>query len=401
MSIRPVRTEEDYSAALERIEELWGAEPGTAEGDELDILLLLVEDYEDKHHPVPPPSPIEAIKFVMDQKGLKQADLVPFMGSHSKVSEVLSGKRSLTLSMIRALHEELSIPAEVLITEGQHFPENGQDIPWDRFPVKEIVGRKWVTGLDPNVQAEEIIRKLAAQAGSDDYLFSDAACFRQGFSGTRRNKKDNPYAIQAWLLGLLSVAADFELGCEYRSSDIDASLLKKIAGLSELSNGPLVAREYLASRGIKLVCVRHFKRTYLDGAVLITKDGTPIIGMSLRHDRIDNFWFTLLHELSHLALQHVQQNGFNCIIDDLDLKPSQDDIEHAADKMAMEALIPQNLWASHPAKDSAKISDVRDLARKAHIHPAIVAGRVRYHRNNYRLLARHVGHGEVRKLFEE
>ena len=92
MNIRPVKNEGDYEAALERIEALWGAESGTTEGDELDVLLTLVGVYEDEHHPVPPPSPIEAIKFVMEQRGLKQADLVPYFGSRSRVSEVLNGR---------------------------------------------------------------------------------------------------------------------------------------------------------------------------------------------------------------------------------------------------------------------------------------------------------------------
>jgi HTH-type transcriptional regulator/antitoxin HigA len=162
--VKPIRTERDYEAALERIEELWGAEPGKPEGDILDVLLILVGVYENEHHPVPPPSPVGAIKFVMDQRRLKQADLVPFIGSRSKVSEVLSGMRTLTLSMIRALHVGLDIPADILIAEGGELPEDGEDVEWDRFPVKDIVDRGWVEGFDPKTQQEEVMRSLAAQA---------------------------------------------------------------------------------------------------------------------------------------------------------------------------------------------------------------------------------------------
>lgn len=118
MNIRPVNTEQAYDEAIERIEALWGAESGTPEGDELDVLLTLVEVYEKENHPVPPPTPIEAIRFVMEQRGMKQADLVPYIGSRSRVSEVLRGKRTLSLSMIRSLHTHLKIPAEILISEG-------------------------------------------------------------------------------------------------------------------------------------------------------------------------------------------------------------------------------------------------------------------------------------------
>ena len=96
MNIRPVNSEQAYDEAIEHIETLWGAESGTPEGDELDVLLTLVRVYEKENHPVPPPTPIEAINFVMDQKGLKQADLLPYIGSRSKVSEILAGKRALS-----------------------------------------------------------------------------------------------------------------------------------------------------------------------------------------------------------------------------------------------------------------------------------------------------------------
>jgi len=136
MNIRPVKTDQDYDSALVRIEDLWGAEPGTCEGDELEILLTLVTAYESENHPVPPPSPIEAIRFVMEQKGLKQTDLIPLIGSRPRVSEILNGKRSLTLKMIRSLHSKLGIPAEILIQDGSVFSNNGEAV---SFPVSEII----------------------------------------------------------------------------------------------------------------------------------------------------------------------------------------------------------------------------------------------------------------------
>lgn len=117
MNIHPVRTEKDYDEALARIETLWGAEPGSEEGRALEILLVLVSAYEEKHHPIPPPSPIEAIHFVMEQQGLTRTDLIPIIGSRPRVSEILNGKRRLTLKMIRSLNARLGIPAEILIQE--------------------------------------------------------------------------------------------------------------------------------------------------------------------------------------------------------------------------------------------------------------------------------------------
>lgn len=114
-SLRPLRSEKDYEAALAEVERLWGAKAGTPKGDRLDILGTLIEAYEAKHYPMDPPDPIEAIKFRMEQQGLTRKDLERVLGSRTRVSEVLNRKRGLSIDMIRKLHDKLQIPAEVLI----------------------------------------------------------------------------------------------------------------------------------------------------------------------------------------------------------------------------------------------------------------------------------------------
>ena len=115
MNIKPIRTEREYEAALKEIERLFGADPGTPDGDLLDILVTLVEVYEDEHYPIPLPDPIEAIYFYMESRELTRVDLEPYIGSRARVSEVLNRKRHLTLSMIQRLHTGLGIPAEILV----------------------------------------------------------------------------------------------------------------------------------------------------------------------------------------------------------------------------------------------------------------------------------------------
>jgi len=117
MNIRLIKTNRDHEAALKRIDAIFGARPGTAEYEELDLLLHLVEEFEAVQYPIAMPDPIDALKFRMEQQGLRQADLVPYIGNKSKVSEVLNRKRPLSLSMIRKLHNGLGIPAEVLVQE--------------------------------------------------------------------------------------------------------------------------------------------------------------------------------------------------------------------------------------------------------------------------------------------
>lgn len=132
-----LRSKQDYEQALIRIEQLMLSDPDymTQEGDELEILALLIEDYERKHHSISKPSPIEAIKHVMEKKGLTQSDMTRYLGAKSKVSEILNGKRVLSISMIRKLHKQLGIPAEVLI-------QDMSDIDWESE--NQYPQAKWV-----------------------------------------------------------------------------------------------------------------------------------------------------------------------------------------------------------------------------------------------------------------
>ena len=117
MQIRPIRTHADYRAALEEVEALMDAAPASAAGERLDVLTTLIEAYERKHYPLDLPGPVEAIKFVMEQRGLTVKDIEPMIGRSNRVYEILSGKRSLTLKMIWRLHKSLGIPAESLIKQ--------------------------------------------------------------------------------------------------------------------------------------------------------------------------------------------------------------------------------------------------------------------------------------------
>ena len=123
MDIKPIKTDVDYQAALEEIEGLFDAVLDTPEGDRLEVLVTLVEAYEEKHYSIPKPDPIEAILYHMESRGLTRRDLQPYIGSRARVSEVLNRKRPLTMEMIRNLHKGLGIPAEVLIQPYHTFKD--------------------------------------------------------------------------------------------------------------------------------------------------------------------------------------------------------------------------------------------------------------------------------------
>ncbi|MEQ1890077.1 MAG: helix-turn-helix domain-containing protein [Alphaproteobacteria bacterium] len=115
IELKPIRTEADYTRALASLKKLWDAASGTMAGDRLDILATLIDVYETENYPMDPPDPIDAIKFRMEQQGLTRKDMEPIIGTRARVTEVLNRKRNLSIAMIRRLHEQLGLPAEILI----------------------------------------------------------------------------------------------------------------------------------------------------------------------------------------------------------------------------------------------------------------------------------------------
>ena len=115
MELKPIRTKRDYEAALKQAEAWWDAPAGSPKAERLDVLVLLIEDYEARHFPIDPPDPVEFLQFIMEQRGLVRKDLEPFIGSRARVAEVLNRVRPLSLEMIRSLSEGLNLPADVLV----------------------------------------------------------------------------------------------------------------------------------------------------------------------------------------------------------------------------------------------------------------------------------------------
>jgi HTH-type transcriptional regulator / antitoxin HigA len=399
--IKAIRSEADYNAALARIEALMDAGPDTPEGDELDVLADLVEHYEEKHVPMGFPSPVAAIEFRLEQAGLAPRDLIPFIGSRAKVSEVLSGKRPLTMPMARALHEHLGIPAAVLLQQpGADFDTEIETLEWDRFPIKAMAKAGWIpTVRNLAARSEELVRDLIKKAGGP--TVACAALYRKSHQA-RANAKTDPYALKAWCWKVLSDANSQKPSVMYRPGTVTLEFLRQLAQLSWLEEGPRLAKEFLAKHGIPLVTVPHLPKTYLDGAALKLGDGTPVVGLTLRYDRLDNFWFCLLHELAHVG-RHMDVDGQAAFVDDLSLRDvggaSDDPREAQADEWAEEALVPRAIWESSAVREEPTAMSVISLANALKVHPAIVAGKIRHEQRNYRLLSQFVGTGAVRHHF--
>lgn len=398
MKPKVIKNEVEYEAALARIGELMDAEPGSEAFDELELLAMLVDTYENAVYPIALPDPIAALRFRMEQADLKPKDLVPLLGSPSRVSEVLSGKRKLSLAMMRNLHRALGIPAEVLLREpGAKLVSSLDNVEWRRFPLKEIHNRRWLpefggTLAELKRRTEELLSAWAAPLGEGAL---EPALLRQH---VRSGGNADGYALTAWKIHV-SLKALQQQAPTYKTGTITQAFVRDLVHLSYLDNGPLLAQEYLHKNGIRFVVEPHLPHTHLDGAVIRLPDGVPLIALTLRHDRLDNFWFTLCHELAHLAL-HFDGEESQAFFDDLD-QPEVDTFEGDADRWASEALIPSEAWNAADLCTDPTLDRIHAFAKAQRINPVIPAGRVRRETGNYSLFGRFVAGQKVRRFFEE
>ena len=235
-------------------------------------------------------------------------------------------------------------------------------------------------------------------------VFAAAPLYRKTDS-RRVNAKTDDYALRAWCWQVLAQARDTQSVAEYRADAITPQFLHEVARMSVLEDGPVQARAFLARHGVGLEYVSHLPRTHLDGAVLRLPHGRPVVGLTLRYDRIDYFWFALLHELGHIGLHLGVCSGETGFVDDHSLRGLEsggtDTTEQEADRLAQDALIPSEIWDDGAILENPGPMAVLQMAWDARVHPAIIAGRIRYETGNYRLLSQFVGTGEVRRQFED
>lgn len=379
--VTTVRTEAQYEKMSARLAKLVAS---GGPGEDIELLSLVLEDYERKNYEIEAPTPIAAIRFRMKQASLTPRDLEPFIGSRSRVSEVLSGTRSLSLDMIRALNRHLGIPADALI--------------------KEDVSLQETTLEAPSAHAIRKLRDLGvmkAKEGFEAFMVrmvgpDPAPAFLRKSRTERTNAKTDQAALTAWLAAVRHLADQAQVS-KPKKKTRGAAAGRRLAQLSTLPDGPKKARELLGEWGIVLVTLEHLPGTYLDGAAMCRKDGADIIAMTLRHDRIDNFWFTLLHEFCHVS-EHLAEDT-PLILDDLDLRSSEE-IEEEADLFAQNALIPRDIWNKYVTPEMST-EELELVAKKAKVHVAIVAGRWQREHSDYRRFAKKLGRGEVRSQFEK
>ncbi|MEG0009681.1 MAG: ImmA/IrrE family metallo-endopeptidase [Aeromonas sp.] len=385
-TIKVIKSENEHEQAMARLMALMDANPqeGSSDANELELLAVLIEQFESEHYPIDQPDPIDAICFRMEQMGLINKDLVPFIGSPSKVSEVLNRKRPLSLNMIRQLSLGMGISADVLIQEPVQQQVSNMDIDWLAFPLTQMRQRGYFPDFTGSVAelkeyaAEHINRFMAPING----FTLKPAMLRTTAHLRSNNKQTDNYAMWAWQAQVLRKTQAEPLATPYKPGTVTAGWMRQLARLSWSEQGPNLAKEYLNRAGIHLVFEPHLPKTYLDGAVCVGHNGAPVVALTLRHDRLDNFWFTLMHELAHIAL-HMDGNQA-WYLDDLDAEGGNE-IEQQADALAKESLIPESNWSTVVLTTPVAVTA---LAQTLSISPCIVAGRVRHEMGDHTLFNR-------------
>jgi HTH-type transcriptional regulator/antitoxin HigA len=293
--------------------------------------------------------------------------------------------------MIRALHEYLEIPSELLIREpGEEYVAT-EEFDEKQVPMELLISRGW---LDAKMTVTDLLKRFRGPAGSP-VLLRHTLTFGA-------NARTNRTHLWLWLARVRELADTQTHVCQRFSREkLDEDLIRYVSRLSYMANGPRLAKEFLEEHGIGVVIEPHLPKTHLDGAAMLGRSGTPVIALTLREDRLDNFWFTLIHELIH-AWKHLNGAERRAIVDENIEKHSDvDEMEQEANDRAAEVLIPRTIWRRSEAFLNPTAKAIRALASELQISPAIVAGRVRYERRNYKLFSKLVGYGQARASFPE
>lgn len=335
-------------------------------------------------------------------RGMSQRNLAEALGlkeqqiQRYEATEYLSASLRRLLQIASIVGVDVTSEASTAASTPSAGFDNKQEFDWSRFPVKEMYRRRWFDGFQGSLDAAIHASETLVQ----DYLRS---VYRQPSLAFHRKHVRvgsmlDEYALLAWESRVLHLGACATVGSRYTPGSITDTWLADLVRLSSQPRGPLLAQEALAEIGIPLVVEPQLPGTHLDGASLLLGD-VPVVGLTLRHDRLDNFWFVLLHELAHVHT-HLRKGKLTGTFDDLDAR-GDDRIEQEADHIAKEALLPGSVWELAMPRYVRSPESVTSFADKLGISPAIVAGRIRFEARNYVILSDLVGTGQVRRLFNE
>jgi HTH-type transcriptional regulator/antitoxin HigA len=383
VTIKPIRSASDLSATKTRLASLLSKNSGEFD-DEIEVLTTLIEQYEERFARLDAPDPIAAIKFRMEEKGLTPRQLEPFVGSRARVSEVLTGKRSLSIDMIRSLHEGLGIPYSSLVAR----PRKSESF-------EEISGNaiRHLNTLGFSLDRDEIPHFIPSSLQGT----APSALLRKTRTQRAASKTDQG-ALLLWQAAVLQRAEALKVHNKFNRSQFSQASLRKLAKLSSKIDGIKRVLDSLSRLGIAVIVMPSLPGTFLDGAAMVTAANAPVVGLTLRHDRADNFWFTLLHELSHICLHYdILVDGHTAFVDDMEIL-SDGGPEQEADALAQESLIPSSILEQVVWSQDSNLDDITTVSARALVPVTVVAGRWQRDHQNYKKFSRLIDRSSVRAL---
>ena len=332
-------------------------------------------------------------------RGMSQKDLADFLGvAEQQIQRYESDRyRAASLDRLTEIADALNVRiAERAALVGGPRLDAVDPSAWRAFPFAEMYKRGWFEDFSGSLnQARKAAGDLIPaflQGASSQY--TPMALHRKS---VRSTGQVHEAAIAAWEARVRSLADRNPPRQEFNCERITADWVRGLVALSLEADGPRATTDYLRDAGISLVIERQLPGTLLDGAALAAANHRAIVAMTLRHDRLDNFWFTLLHEIGHLKL-HICPEEFTAIFDDNDA-PAADQVEQDADSFAKEALIPEANWNLAVSRFTPNEQAVLTDSKRFGVAPSVIAGRVRREAHDYTLLRTMVGAGEVRRQF--
>jgi HTH-type transcriptional regulator/antitoxin HigA len=329
-------------------------------------------------------------------RGLTQKQLADLMGAKEQQIQRYEADEYKTLSLHRLyeIADALRLNFSINASLESHAKDEAtrEKIVASKLPRKEMLKRGWILSQDNEAQLDDIVAEYVTQNLGENW---GAFLNRQI---TRSNSKLNEYALLSWQARVCQLGRQRRkaLGrADFFSAGLD--WVEELVAYSQYEDGPRRAVEYLSNIGVIVVVEPHLEGTHLDGAATILDGDIPLIGLTLRHDRLDNFWFVLMHELGHLSL-HMQA-GDTVAFFDAEEETKSSGRESEADDFARTALISDEKWKSSLVRFTKSPEAVYSFARSNGISPAIVAGRIRRERESFSVFSDLVGQGNVRRQF--
>jgi HTH-type transcriptional regulator/antitoxin HigA len=331
-------------------------------------------------------------------QGLSQTDLAERLGmkpqqiQRYEATEYMSASLARLIEIAEALNVRVaqSFSATHARAENALFAwSNASDVDWARLPLKEMAKRGWLKGKNLVEAAQSYFLEVAGPQ------FATALHRKKVRSGNAPNE----FALLAWQARVLELARLDQSAGKLGEFKLNDKWLPELVSLTRDKNGPRKARDLLWKKGIAMVIERHLPGTYLDGAAMISPKGYPVVALTLRHDRLDNFWFVLFHELGHVFLHLFTSMRLDFF--DEEGGAVDDGVEQEADTFALDWIIPDADWKQCLSRFALTEEAVRIDAEKLGIDPSIIAGRIRKERDNYSILNNLIGLGTVRLQFTE